>query len=152
MDNTTNTPPLNKSLLHPQNTQNNTFILNPTFLPTCAKIGTVVAKLFAGLVISAVGLGITFIGAKIAGFALGATIALLAVYSLAILVATVGFRYLSNKNDKSWSTAFLKGAGFLGVIALVFLCGLEGGRAGDLSSAGGLTPEGYEGRRHRPVN
>ena len=152
MDNINKPTPHEGSLLINQNTQNNTIIPNPTFFSTCAKVVTVAAKLFTGLVISAVGLGITFIGAKIAGFALGATIALLAVYSLAILVATVGFRYLSNKNDKSWSTAFLKGAGFLGVIALVFLCGLEGGRAGDLSSAGGLTPEGYGGRRHRPVN
>ena len=152
MDNINKPTPHEGSLLINQNTQNNTFILNPTFLPTCAKVVTVAAKLFTGLVISAVGLGITFIGAKIAGFALGATIALLAVYSLAILVATVGFRYLSNKNDKSWSTAFLKGAGFLGAIAFLILCGAAGGSVGDPSPPGGLTPEGYEGRRSRRVN
>lgn len=147
MDNINKPTPHEGSLLINQNTQNNTIIPNPTFFSTCAKVVTVAAKLFTGLVISAVGLGLTFAFAHIAGYAAGATIALLAVYSLAILVATVGFRYLCNKNDKSWSTAFLKGAGFLGVIAFVFLCGVEGGSVGDPSP-----PGGYEGRRSRRVN
>ncbi len=121
--------------------------LSQGFFPTCKKIAIVFAKFVAGVVLSAVGLGITFIGAKIAGFALAGTIALLAVYSLAILIATVSYRYLNNKNDKSWSTAFLKGAGFLGVIALAILCGAETGGAGDLNLPGALAPQADQSAR-----
>ena len=112
--------------------------LGSRFCDVCGKVIWAFAKFVAGLVVAGIGLGILFGAAKIAGFALAGTVALLAIYGLAILISTVVIRCISQ--NTSWSTAFVKGSGFLAVIALAMICEAEMGAQGggvDIPVGGG---------------